>query len=410
MSQLCMTMAIGQKFNVEEAKKIAVFGHVLYIVNPNCGVICYDIKDIQNIQLIGTFRVSGVTDIAVENNLLYVNYLGGVCTIYTDEMRGGEPLKENRLKANCVDGIVKNVRDGDIFPIKFFPKEDMPCKDETLSFGAFSQAGSLSAFASLEDVVYIGSINGLYTIKADVDGIIDLEDYEKIPMQTDSIETLFVGQNQEYLYLGGQNGTYIYSIKGQYRYAPEFVKEIPHQIGCDPIYVKNGIAFITVRKGADCIQNNWNWKVMESRLIILDLSWPSQPEALYNSGEFVSAPRGLSGTDKNILWVCEDGTRSGIIVNLIDVSSKRTPKRHGRILAHQDYEMKIAYDVILREDKDLAMVRFDNGIGVYQGINKTSPSLINFIPLPDNYSPEPPITELSPALKEKSNQKVSGRK
>ncbi len=113
-----------------------------------------------------------------------------------------------------------------------------------------------------------------------------------------NIETMF--QAEGYLYLGGTNGMFIYSLENPS--SPSYISEFTHWEGCDPVVVDGDYAYLTLRGGNLCGQQ-------ESILEVIDISNKQNPqlEATYS----LDNPYGL-GLKDNLLFVC-DGT-SGLKV------------------------------------------------------------------------------------------------
>jgi hypothetical protein len=113
-----------------------------------------------------------------------------------------------------------------------------------------------------------------------------------------NIETMF--HADDYLYLGGSNGMYIYSLENAAN--PSYVSEFIHWEGCDPVVVDGDYAYLTLRGGNECGQQ-------ESVLEVIDISDKTYPTLV--ATYFLDNPYGL-GFKGNSLYVC-DGT-SGLKV------------------------------------------------------------------------------------------------
>src|SRR5690606_27836028 len=113
-----------------------------------------------------------------------------------------------------------------------------------------------------------------------------------------NIETMFYAEG--YLYLGGTNGMYIYSMENPS--SPSYVSEFVHWEGCDPVVVDGDYAYLTLRGGNACGQ-------LESVLEVIDISDKTNPTLAARHA--MDNPYGL-GFKNNSLFVC-DGT-SGLKV------------------------------------------------------------------------------------------------
>lgn len=108
-----------------------------------------------------------------------------------------------------------------------------------------------------------------------------------------NIETMFAADN--YLYLGSTQGMYIYDIKSPDM--PEYVSEFRHWQGCDPVVVDGDYAYLTLRGGNLCGQD-------ESVLEVIDIKDKSNPTLAERY--ILENPYGL-GVKGDMLYVC-DGT------------------------------------------------------------------------------------------------------
>ena len=108
-----------------------------------------------------------------------------------------------------------------------------------------------------------------------------------------NIETMFHADN--YLYLGSTRGMYIYSLENPS--VPEYVSDFTHWEGCDPVVVDGDYAYLTLRGGNICGQD-------ESVLEVIDIKDKSAPTLKVRYQ--LENPYGL-GIKGNTLFVC-DGT------------------------------------------------------------------------------------------------------
>lgn len=116
------------------------------------------------------------------------------------------------------------------------------------------------------------------------------------------IETIFPFNN--YLFIGSQEGMYIYNISNPA--APAFTSEFEHILSCDPVVANDSLAFVTLRSGSQCRNNNVN------RLDILDIKNIFNPMLIQSYN--MSNPYGL-GLDSTYLFVC-NGTHGLDLYNV----------------------------------------------------------------------------------------------
>jgi hypothetical protein len=105
------------------------------------------------------------------------------------------------------------------------------------------------------------------------------------------VETVFI--DSTYLFIGTQTGMLIYDVSEPA--TPVFKSEYSHVQSCDPVVVKDNLAYVTLRQGNRC--GNWL-----SVLEVIDLQNIMLP-ALIKSYP-MTEPYGL-GIDNNTLFVCD---------------------------------------------------------------------------------------------------------
>jgi len=154
------------------------------------------------------------------------------------------------------------------------------------------------------------------------------------------VETIFIDQAD--LFIGTQTGMLIYDISEPA--LPRYKSEYNHFQSCDPVVVKDNLAYVTLRAGNRC--GNWQ-NVME----VIDLSVITSPVLMKSYA--MSEPYGL-GIDEKTLFVC-DG-QAGL--KIYDASDPLQIDTH---MLKQYTNLK-AYDVIPYENV-LIMIADD---GIYQ--------------------------------------------
>ncbi|MES2486500.1 MAG: hypothetical protein V4581_11220 [Bacteroidota bacterium] len=143
-----------------------------------------------------------------------------------------------------------------------------------------------------------------------------------------NIETLF--SDQDYLYVGSQNGMYIYAISNPEN--PVFVSEAQHFTSCDPVVSNGTHAFVTLHSNTWC-GNNIN------ALMVYDLANPQVPQLIHHRE--LTAPKGL-GLYNNYLFVCDDE------IKVFDVTNPAEPVLVTSI-------NKLCFDVIIRDNELFAI-------------------------------------------------------
>lgn len=151
------------------------------------------------------------------------------------------------------------------------------------------QGGSLAIFTIRGNYLYAVDEFGL-----NVFSILNRENPVKVNHVNISfnIETLF--SFKDYLYIGSQNGMFIYSIESPE--FPEYLADVQHFTACDPVIANENTAFVTLWTEIGC-GNTIN------QLEIYDVSEITNP-VLLNVRE-LTFPKGM-GLYGDYLFVCDD--------------------------------------------------------------------------------------------------------
>jgi hypothetical protein len=116
-----------------------------------------------------------------------------------------------------------------------------------------------------------------------------------------NIETLFSFDDK--LYIGSQNGMYIYSIENPEN--PTYISEAQHFTACDPVVANATHAYVTLHSTSFC-GNNLNV------LQVYDTSNPSNPNLIHTRN--LVQPKGL-GLYGDYLIVCDEVIKIFLIIN-----------------------------------------------------------------------------------------------
>lgn len=190
---------------------------------------------------------------------------------------------------------------------------------------ADGQGGSLARFTLKGNYLYTVDNFGL-----NVFNVADTKDPVKVnsvPVGF-NIETLF--SYKDYLYIGSQNGMFIYSLEN-----PEFpnkLSSVEHFTACDPVIANDTHAFVTLHSETFC-GNDIN--VLE----VYDVTNVTEP-ILLNSRN-LTFPRGL-GLYGDFLFVCDDE------IKVFNVSNPAESKLVTSI-------KRSSFDVIIRNDLLIAI-------------------------------------------------------
>ncbi|TDY14126.1 LVIVD repeat-containing protein [Meridianimaribacter flavus] len=298
---------------IDEAGKIYVYQDYIFVNDEFKGVHIIDNSNPASPQQISSIKIPGNVDISIKDNYLFadssidllvfdisninniqmVERLEDVFSYYnyqipvgTDVAEFGDYNPENDVIVGWE--LVQQQRE--------VVNDDAVL--ETFNGGASGDVGTGGSLARFQIVD-----NYLYTVGVSEMSVFNIENLAQPNLVTTqysgwNIETMFHADG--YLYLGGSNGMYIYSLENAAN--PSYVSEFIHWEGCDPVVVDGDYAYLTLRGGNECGQQ-------ESVLEVIDISDKTYPTLV--ATYFLENPYGL-GFKGNSLYVC-DGT-SGLKV------------------------------------------------------------------------------------------------
>lgn len=325
---------------IEQSGKIYTYGNYIFINDLNKGVLVVDNNNYNPVKK--TFiEIPGNTDIAIKDEMLYANSGKDLVAFDISDINN---IKIGERLENVFEDYHPQLPEGaayaDYSNISFdenivvgYTLETRPKPDDlnigwdrglwfangALESSSTGTGGSMARFNIAGDHLYTVGPNNLNVFDIANRSALTKIKTEYVGWQ---IETIF---NQEgFLYLGSAVGMYIYSIEDPA--SPTFMSRIQHVMGCDPVVVDGDIAYVTIRGGNECGQN-------ENQLEVIDVSDKTNPQLLkiYD----MDGPYGL-GINEDRLFVC-DGT-SGLKV----YDSSNSPE----LVLTDHFKDVNAYDVI----------------------------------------------------------------
>lgn len=296
--------------NIEEAGKIYAYGNYIFVNDEFHGIHVIDNTNPESPQAIAYIKVPGNIDISIKNNYLYADSSVDLVVFDISNITGIEQVGRLEDVFNIYDYQIpvetQEVNWGNFnfddqiivgWTVTQERREIIETDDDIFLEGGVDLAnsdvgvgGSLARFQIVDDY--------LYTVGSFEMTIFDISNLEQPTLVNTqypgwNIETMF--QAEGYLYLGGTNGMYIYSLDNPS--SPDFISEFVHWEGCDPVVVKGDYAYLTLRGGNLCGQE-------ESVLEVIDISNKNYPELV--ATYILENPYGL-GIKDELLFVC-DGT------------------------------------------------------------------------------------------------------
>lgn len=302
---------------IMESGKIYAYNNYIFVSDKFLGVHVIDNTDPSSPQPLAFIKIPGNEDLAVKDNFLYADSSIDLMVFNISNISNIQQVEtledvfytyDYQFPPNIWNLDMSNYNSDthiivgwDIKKRKIEINDDIFPYETLDSFTNGSIQNSVGIGGSLARFQIVD--NYLYTVGTYEMNIFNIENLSQ-PTQENSqnvgwnIETMFFSDG--HLYLGSTNGMYIYSLSNAS--SPEFVSQFVHWTGCDPVVVDGDYAYLTLRGGNLCGQN-------ESILEVIDISNKSNPTsvAIY----VLDNPYGL-GYMQNNLYVC-DGT-SGLKV------------------------------------------------------------------------------------------------
>ena len=292
--------------------KIYYYNNYIFINDDNLGVHVIDNTSPASPQAIAFIKIPGNEDISIKDNYLYADSLVDLVVFDISNINNIETVNRLEDVFNVYNYNIPDTADivefGDFdystdvvvgWEVVLEKREVSVQYDDVFLFdgavnsselGAVGIGGSLARFQIVDDY--------LYTVGESDLNVFDISNLSSPSLNNTmyagwNIETMFYVDN--YLYLGGTNGMFIYNVEN--RTQPTYMSEFIHWEGCDPVVVDGNYAYLTLRGGNLCGQE-------ESVLEVIDVSDKTNP--VLAAQYVMENPYGL-GFKNNSLYVC-DGT------------------------------------------------------------------------------------------------------
>lgn len=360
--------------------KIYFYNNYIFINESREGVHIIDNSIPESPTNVGFISIPGNEDISIKNGFLYANSYIDLLTIDISDLQNAslvsrtenvfppiwEDINNNRVLVHynieevteVMDcdtyGALKSNQNGGFWGCFNCESFDVNLANSgaggptgttpTGSSGGNAQsgvAGSMARFSIIGDYLYAVDDNTMH--------LFDLSN-PSTPVAGNEInlgwgiETIFPYEDK--LFIGSNSGMFIYDNTNPS--APDYLAEFQHARACDPVFVKDNYAYVTLRDGSIC-------DGFINQLDLIDITEITNP-TLVKSFE-LSNPHGLS-IKNNTLFVCEGahGLKS------FDITDPATLNEHQ--LDHQ--KDGHAFDVIaLPGQADVLLVVGEDGFMQY---------------------------------------------
>lgn len=364
-----MTKAQLRNISIEEAKplknpgKIYVFGKYLFINEFYKGVHIFDNSDKANPINLSFISIPGNVDIAVKENTLYAdNFLD---LLYFDISDPQNPKYLSSIENTFITNKYEATGRG--YLIYYEPSdvfEEVDCSNSNFndqwfrtqngdilydnsgklgdgigaeSGGAnFGVGGSMARFTIMSDRLY--TVDNTQLNVFNIENTINPYSVNKVDIGW-GIETIF--PLKENLFIGSNNGMYIYSTTNPDY--PILFSSFVHATACDPIFVADDIAYVTLRSGNRC-------RGIKNQLDVIDVKDLLKPELIKTYS--MDNPHGLSVIGKKLI-LCEGDYG----LKVLDVNNPLEIKVESKLTNNH------FYDVIGLNENHIILIGVD---GLYQ--------------------------------------------
>ena len=362
--------------------KMFLYGNHIFINEVLEGIHVIDNSNPEDPVFVSFINVPGNIDLAIRNNILYAdNEVDLVSFDISDPVNarmvdreedvfqhGGENGDGEILVHYLLEDVEEQVECGDngwrlrAFAIQedaSFANFDLNSTAIRKSTAAGGIAGSMSRFGLYKEY--------LYTVDEHRMGLFNLTVPESPAFEGDvqfdwwggEVETIFPhGDN---LFMGTTTGMLIYNVENPSN--PVYRSQLAHATSCDPVFVKDNYAYVTLRDGSSCQGFN-------NQLDLIDISNLNNP-VLKETFE-MDNPHGLTIFDET-LFLCEG--KHGMKV--FDISDPLRLDRN-RLAKIDDF---FAYDAIsfATPSQNVLMVIGEDGFYQYNFDNVNKLKLLSQI-------------------------------
>lgn len=297
--------------SIEETGKIYVYSNYIFVGDVDKGIHVIDNSKPESPQPISYIEIPGNEDISVKGNFLYADSATDLVVFDISDIKNIKQVERLKdvfevydfripIEAEFSDFEGVNWETDVIVGWNLKKQHRENFQDRLIDVVAFDNAASAESYVGTGGSLARFQIvnNYLYTVGSSSMSIFNIQNLSNPTLTTTqnvgwSIETMFAADN--FLYLGSTQGMYIYDLKSPE--TPEYVSEFRHWQGCDPVVVDGDYAYLTLRGGNLCGQD-------ESVLEVIDIKDKSNPTLAERY--ILENPYGL-GFKGDMLYVC-DGT------------------------------------------------------------------------------------------------------
>jgi len=292
--------------SLEQPSKILAYDDHLFISDESKGVHIVDNRDPQNPESIALISANGARDMAIKGNYLYIDHFTDLIVVdinnvslpvivntiedvFTDEGRdiGDEVIIDYTQEFVTISGPCEGTTQWFNREDVFFVRDNVVLESSAdvpsaiVNNNANNQvgiAGSFSRFVIVDDGLYTVGRSSLRSL--DIQNPVQPVVAQELPLGW-LIETIFA--YEDHLFVGSQEGMFILELRANQQV--EYVADFRHSRACDPVFVTNNTAYVTLRDGRECGE-------AVNELLIVDISDIDNPDLLESYR--LDHPNGLS--------------------------------------------------------------------------------------------------------------------
>lgn len=292
---------------LEEPGKIYFYNDYIFINEKRSGVHIFDNTQPENPINIGFLNIPGNVDIAIRNNTLFADSYIDLLAIDISSVTNPVLVKRSEnvfpsLGDDPEKGILVYIDSEEVTEMidcnssedeGGWANDDIGAPevsfDNEANSGGDGTGGSLARFSLYDDFLYAIDQSNMYTFS-----ISDLSNPAKVGEMNVgwNIETLYAFGDK--LFIGSQQGMFIYDAVDPAN--PQYISGYEHWTSCDPVFVKDNYAYVTLRSGTFCNGGEIN------QLDLIDITDILNPFLVKSFP--MDNPHGLSIKDDNLL-LCE---------------------------------------------------------------------------------------------------------
>lgn len=345
---------------LENPGKIYYYKNYILINELKKGFHIIDNSNPSDPQKTGFIEIPGNVDMAVRNDVLYVDAFTDLLVIDIKDINNPSLIER---KENAFESLY--FMDGSNRVLSHFEETPqtvvMDCSDPRYKNGFYiednggvfvdqsgfngsvlssnssgapqiGKAGSLARFAISKNHLYAVGDAEIFCLSLQNDGSIGQSNTVNLPW---GIETIF--PFKEYLFLGANNGLHILDIINPL--TPVLRSTFSHARACDPVVVDGDLAYVTLRTGAFACPGDLN------ALQVIDVKDVNNPNLKHSYN--MTGPQGL-GIWGNQLYICEGN-------NGLKIFDKSDPSTIDQNLIFHNKEIKVSDVIPVKENMLLAI-------------------------------------------------------